>query len=297
MGDLALYGLIVLIWGSTWLAIKFQLGSVAPAVSVTWRFCLAGAVMLALSRWKGLSLRLGARTHAWLALHGLLMFGINYVLIYRAEQSLPSGLVAVAFSLMTFCNILFLRLFFAVPVAMSNLAGAAVGVAGLVLLFWPDLAGFQVSPERRLAVIYCFASPLVASLGNMTATRNHRLRLPVIQTSAWGMWYGTVFIAAYALVDGERFTIDLSPGYMASLIYLALFGTVVAFLAYLTLLGRIGADRAGYTSVTIPVVAMLLSTLFEHLRWDAWLLVGMAMCLAGNVLALRRPSMPAAARP
>jgi drug/metabolite transporter (DMT)-like permease len=301
VSNLALYSLSVLIWGSTWLAIKFQLGTVAPAVSVAWRFALAGAIMLAFSRWKRRSLRFGAGTHVWLALHGLLMFGINYVLVYRAEQSLPSGLVAVVFSLITFCNIAFLRLFFAVPVKKGNLAGAAVGFVGLAVLFGPDLAGFSMSAEHRLAVICCLVSPVVASLGNMTATYNHRRQLPIIQSSAWAMLYGALSIAAYAVICGERFTFDASTAYIVSLLYLALFGSVVAFVAYLTLLGRIGADRASYTSIAIPVVAMLLSTMFEHFRWDGWLLFGMVLCLAGNVLALggwisRTPKASAAAR-
>jgi drug/metabolite transporter (DMT)-like permease len=121
----------------------------------------------------------------------------------------------------------------------------------------------------------------------MTATRNHRYQLPVIQANAWAMLYGSIFVAIYATLDGEPFVFDRSLPYIASLLYLALFGSVVAFVAYLTLLGRIGADRAGYTGVAIPIVALVLSTFFEDLRWDATMIGGIALCAAGNVLVLR----------
>jgi len=289
MSSVALYACTVAVWGSTWLAIKFQLGAVAPAVSVAWRFALASGVLFAIARARGLRLRYAPATHAWLALHGTLMYGANYILVYLSEQALTSGLVAVTFSLIIVFNILFLRLFFGQPVRMSAVAGAACGIAGLALLFWPDLSTFAMSPKRSLAVMYCVAATVIASLGNMSATRNHRLRLALIPSNAWAMLYGALFVAVCAAVDGETFSIDLSWSYLASLAYLALFGSVVAFLCYLTLLGRIGADRAGYSGIAIPVVAMLFSALFEHLHWDLWIIAGMSLCLAGNLMALRTP--------
>jgi drug/metabolite transporter (DMT)-like permease len=288
MSDLALYAWAVLIWGSTWLAIKFQLGVVAPAVSVAWRFAAAALMLMAYARLRRLPLRFDARTHAWLALQGLLLFGINYVLVYRSEQTLTSGLVALIFSLITFCNIVGLRLFFSVPVKPTALAGAILGVIGVALVFWPELANFSMSPARRTGAVLALIATVFASLGNMAATRSHRIGLPVIQANAWGMMYGAIFVAIYAGLDGQRFGFDRSIPYVASLLYLAVFGSVIAFVAYLTLLGRIGADRAGYTAVAIPIVAVVLSTFFEDLHWDAAMASGIAMCVAGNVLVLRR---------
>jgi drug/metabolite transporter (DMT)-like permease len=296
MSNLVLYVCTVLVWGSTWLAIKFQLGSVAPAVSVAWRFALAAGILFAVARVRGLDLRYPPATHAWLALHGTLMYGANYILVYLSEQTLTSGLVAVAFSLIIVFNILFLRVFFRQPVRVRALAGAACGIAGVALLFWPELSSFSMSPQRLLAVTYCLAATIIASLGNMSATRNHRLRLALIPSNAWAMLYGALFVAACAAIDGERFSIDLSWSYLASLAYLALFGSVLAFLCYLTLLARIGADRAGYSGIAIPVVAMLISALFEQLHWDPWIVAGMALCVAGNLMTLRVPrALPAGA--
>jgi drug/metabolite transporter (DMT)-like permease len=288
MNDLALYACAVLIWGSTWLAIKFQLGVVSPAVSVAWRFAAAALILMAYAGLRRLSLRFDARTHLWLAVQGLLLFGINYVLVYLSEQTLASGLVALIFSLITFFNIVGLRLFFSVPVKRAALGGAVLGVIGVALVFWPELVNFSVSPGRRTGVILALIATVFASLGNMAATRSHRIELPVVQGNAWAMLYGALFVAVYAALDGERFVFDGSIAYVVSLLYLAVFGSVIAFVAYLTLLGRIGADRAGYTAVAIPVVAVALSTFFEDLHWNAPMVAGIAMCVAGNVLVLRR---------
>jgi drug/metabolite transporter (DMT)-like permease len=288
MSDLSLYALSVLIWGSTWLAIKFQLGVVPPAVSDAWRFAAAALMLMGYARIRRLPLRFDGRTHRWLALQGLLLFGINYVLVYLSEQSLTSGLVALIFSLIAFFNILGMRVFFSKPVRLAALGGAVLGVIGVALVFWPEVAHFSTSPARRLGVVFAVASTVIASLGNMAATRNHHSRLPVIQANAWAMLYGAGFVALYAALDGEPFAFERSIPYVVSLLYLALFGSVIAFVAYLTLLGRIGADRAGYTAVAIPVVALVLSTFFEGLRWDVTMLAGIAMCVAGNVLVLRR---------
>ena len=288
MNDLALYACAVLIWGSTWLAIKFQLGMVPPAVSVAWRFAAAALILMAYAGLRRLTLRFDARTHLWLAVQGLLLFGINYVLVYLSEQTLASGLVALIFSLITFFNIVGLRLFFSVPVKRAALGGAVLGVIGVALVFWPELVNFSVSPGRRTGVILALIATVFASLGNMAATRSHRIELPVVQGNAWAMLYGALFVAVYAALDGERFVFDGSIAYVVSLLYLAVFGSVIAFVAYLTLLGRIGADRAGYTAVAIPVVAVALSTFFEDLHWNAPMVAGIAMCVAGNVLVLRR---------
>jgi drug/metabolite transporter (DMT)-like permease len=102
------------------------------------------------------------------------------------------------------------------------------------------------------------------------------------------MMYGAMFVALYALAIGRPFSFDGSAAYLLSLCYLALFGSVLAFGAYLTLVGRIGAGRAGYTAAAIPIVALLFSTLFEGLRWQANTALGIAFCLVGNILVLRR---------
>ena len=269
MNNLGLYALSVLIWGSTWLAIKYQLGTVAPAVSVTWRFGAAALILFVLALYRRIPLRFDARTHGWLALQGLLLYSAGYVLIYLSEQTLASGMVAVTFSLIVLCNIAFSRLFYGVPMKPHIVAGAILGIFGVAVLFWPDFTSFSLSADRRLGLLFCVLSTVIASLGNMAATRNHRHGIHVVAGNAWAMMYGALFVAVYVALSGQRFTFDPSLRYVASLAYLALFGSVIAFVAYLTLMGRIGVDRAGYSGVATPVVAMGLSTWFESLQWNA----------------------------
>jgi drug/metabolite transporter (DMT)-like permease len=288
MSNLGLYTVAVLIWGSTWLVIKFQLGVVSPLVSVAWRFALASLMLLAYCALRRRPLRFSMRDHLWIALQGVLLFGINYAGVYLSEQYLTSGLVAVLFSIVVFMNALGMRLFFSQPLRPATIIAAIVGVAGVALVFWPEMLRFSNSGDQYLGVALAVGATAVASLGNMVATRIHQRQLPVLQINAWSMLYGALFVAVIALVGGQTFAFDFSWPYIASLTYLSLFGSAVAFGAYLTLMRRIGADRASYTAVAIPVVALLLSTAFEQLRWQSETFVGVALCLAGNVLMLRR---------
>ena len=290
MSDLSLYLATVLIWGSTWFAIKLQLGVVPPAVSVSWRFLAAAAMLLGYALLRRLPLRFSARDHLWIALQGLLLFCLNYVGFYLAELSLPSGLAAVICSMLTIGNIIGMRLFFNVHTHATNLFGAVIGIAGVVLLFWPELRSLSATNASALGVLLGLGATISASLGNMVATRNQREHLPILQVNGWAMLYGAAITAAAALALGEKFSFDRSWRYLGSLAYLAVFGSVVAFGAYLTLMKRIGAHRAGYTMVAIPVVALLISTGLEDLRWTANLWIGVALCLVGNVLVLARRS-------
>jgi drug/metabolite transporter (DMT)-like permease len=287
MSNSQLYAAAVLIWGSTWLAIKFQLGAVPPTVSVVWRFGLAGLILLAYAVWKKLPLRFSTQEHARLALLGLLMFGVNYVLVYLSEVYLTSGLVAVIFSLYVFFNIVAMRIFFGKKITSAAMLSALLGVGGVVLIFWPEFAQLSTSSAALTGLMLALAATVTASLASMVATENHHRNMPVLQVNAWAMLYGAGFVAAYAAFTGDEFAFDWSFSYVASLLYLSLFGSVLAFGAYLTLMRRIGADRAGYTAVAIPVVALLLSTLFENLTWQIPMVVGVMLVMAGNVLMLR----------
>jgi drug/metabolite transporter (DMT)-like permease len=288
MSNLGLYSVAVLIWGSTWLVIKFQLGVVSPVVSVAWRFALAAAMLLAYAAVKRRPLSFSARDHAWIALQGMLMFGLNYVGVYLAEQDLTSGLVAVVFSIVVSMNAVGMRVFYSQPIRATTIFAALIGVAGVALVFWPEIRGLSNSAVQLRGLEVALAATAIASLGNMVAARIHRRGLPVMQVNAWAMLYGAALVALVAVASRQRFSFDLSWPYVASLIYLSLFGSALAFGAYLTLMRRIGADRASYTAVAIPVVALLLSSVFEHLRWQFATFAGVALCVAGNVLMLRR---------
>ena len=284
MRPIALFAIATLIWGSTWFAITFQLGSVAPEASVTYRFALAALLLAAWCMATGRSLRFPLAQHAWFAAQGTLLFGLNYLSVYKAEQSIASGLVAVLFSLIVFLNLLGVRIFFATPINRRTLAGAVLGVTGVALLFWREFGSNHGDALRGIA--FAFGSTVLASGGNLIAVRNQRRGVPLLPGVAWGMAYGALCIALVGAIEGTAWRFDTQLPYVVSLLYLAAFGSVIAFAAYLTLLGRIGAARAGYVGVAVPVVALVLSTVFEHYEWTLPSLTGAVLCVIGNVLVL-----------
>ena len=287
MSSLALYAVSVLIWGSTWFAITLQFGTVPPAVSVVYRFLLAGLILLGWSALRGIRLRFTAGEHLWMALQGLLLFGISYLCVYLAELEITSGLVAVAFSLLTVLNIVGSRIAFGTPLRPAVMLGAVLGIAGVALVFLPEFHDGGARGSAALGVAFALAGAVSASLGNLVAYRNHARGLPVVPMNLFGMLYGAAAVAVYALLTRQPWRFDASPRYLLSLVYLAVFGSIVAFGAFIVLLGRIGPDRAGYITVAIPVVALLLSGLCEGLRVRPSLAAGIALCVAGNVAVLR----------
>jgi drug/metabolite transporter (DMT)-like permease len=288
MKNLLLYSTTVLIWGSTWLVITFQLGTVDPTLSVAYRFTLASLLLLAFAMLRKINLRFTARQHVFFGLQGALLFSLNYLLVYLAELRLTSGLVAVVFSMLVFLNILIGALFLGTPVRLNVVVGAIIGLLGISLVFLPELSAFSLQDRGFVGLLLGLGGTLFASMGNIVAARNQREGLPVIQTNAFGMGYGAILMFAIALITGTPFRFETTLTYIASLVYLALFGSVIAFGAYLTLLGRIGADRAAYNSLLFPLVALGISTLFEGYRWSMPALVGVFLVLAGNFLVLSR---------
>lgn len=284
MGPTALFSIASLIWGSTWLAITFQLGVVSPEASVVYRFALAAILLGAWCAATGRSLRFPLAQHAWFAAQGTFLFGLNYLCVYWAERYVASGLVAVLFSLIVFLNLVGVRVFFATPINRRTLVGATLGVTGVVLLFWREFSAEQT--DATLGILFAVGATVLASGGNLLAVHNQRRGVPLLPGVAWGMGYGALVIALVAELDGATWTFEATPSYVVSLIYLAVFGSVVAFGAYLTLLGRIGAARASYVGVAVPIVALLLSTVFEHYEWTLPALIGAGFCVAGNVLVL-----------
>jgi drug/metabolite transporter (DMT)-like permease len=277
----------VAIWGSTWLAITFQLGRVAPEASVGWRFLLASLMLFAFCLARGLPLRYTARQHAWMALQGMLMFSVSYIYVYYAEANVVSGLVAVGFSASPLLSMLGMRLFFRTPMTGAVIAGSILGIAGITLVFWPEFAHLRGDRRTALGAAYTAVAVIVATLGTLAAHRNHEARLPLWQGMAWGMLYGALFSVVWTWAAGKDFAFETTPAYVLSLLYLALLGSVVAFAGYLTLIKRIGAARAGYIGVMVPIVALVMSALFEGFRWQALTVMGIAVSVAGNVVVLR----------
>jgi drug/metabolite transporter (DMT)-like permease len=286
---LLLYAAVVLIWGSTWAAIPYQLGSVPVELSIGYRFAIASLALYLYAFASRRKLRLPRAALPFVFLQGALLFSLNYILVYYATARLTSGLVAVLFSSIVICNAFFERIFFGAPGEGRVLLAALLGLAGTSMIFWPEVSSLSLHDDALAGILLAFASVLLASLGNMVAVVNTRRRLPVVAVNAHSMLFAAALVLTLSLLFGVEVKFSAEPGYLLSLGYLALFGSALAFGCYLALIGRIGAARASYSSVLLPVVALLLSTLFEGYRWTPVAAVGMMLTLAGNWLVLKRP--------
>ena len=292
MSNIWLYLIAVLVWGSTWFAIEFQLGTVAPEVSIVYRYSAAALLLFAWCRYRNLNLKFSLREHGWFVLLGMLLFGLNYVLSYRAQVYITSALAAIVFSSIVWMNILNARLFYGVRAGRRTLFGSLLGVAGIITLFAPQVSEIAFTDAVFFGSVLSIMGAVVSSLGNMASQGAQKRGLPVVQSNAWGMLYGAVLSGIFSVVAGHTFTFDWSVGYIVSLAYLTVFGSVIAFGAYLTLLGRIGAHKAGYAMVMFPVVALMLSIMFEGLELSLSIVIGTLLVLVGNVFVLETKAQP-----
>ncbi|MBT8077035.1 MAG: EamA family transporter [Gammaproteobacteria bacterium] len=281
-----LYLVTTVVWGCSWLAIEYQLGTVAPVVSVGYRFGLASLLLFAWCALRGQRLGFGARAHGRFLLLGGLLFCLVYQLSYHGQQFITSALAAISFSTLLWMNILNARLFFGSRAGKRVWCGSALGLAGIAMLFAPDLRQASLSGATITGVGFCLLGAFVASLGNMVSQKAQREGLPVLQSNAWGMLYGSACAAFIAGWQGEDWRLLMTPGYLWSLAYLVVFASIIGFGSYLKLLGRIGAQKAGYTMVMFPVVAVALSYGFEGMTLTREILVGGSLVLAGNLLVL-----------
>ena len=287
--NLSLYLLTVLIWGTTWIAIKLQVGAVAIPLSIAYRFSLAALVLFVLLLVSRRLQPLGRRGQAICFAQGLCLFCVNFLCFYTASQWIPSGLVAVVFSTATLWNALNVRIFFGQRIAPNVLGGGAFGLAGLALLFWPELSGHQATRETFYGLGLALLGTLCFSAGNLLSSLQQKAGLRPLSTNAWGMLYGSLILLGICLVRGVPLTFDSSPQYVWSLLYLAIPGSVIGFTAYLTLVGRMGPERAAYCTVLFPVVALNVSAFAEGYQWSLPALAGLGLVMAGNVLVFRKP--------
>jgi drug/metabolite transporter (DMT)-like permease len=282
------FAAIILIWGSTWIVIKDQLGSVPPTWSVTYRFVIACAAMFAFAWWSGASLRIGWRGHAMAAAFGLPQFVLNFNLVYAAERYVTSGLVATVFALLMVPNSALAWLFLKHRLTARFLAGSAVACAGVALLFVQEV---RASPASRSEVLIGIGLTLLgvlsASAANiMQASRGLSAR-PIAVNLAWGMFYGVIVNALLAFLLFGPPVAEPRFGYWAGLLYLGLFASAAAFTLYFGIIRAIGPGKAAYSSLVVPVLAMAISTGVERYRWSALAIAGGLLALAGMIIALR----------
>ena len=286
MINLLLYATVVLVWGSSWLAMKFQIGVVPPEASVIYRFVLAGLVMLGWVVMLRLPLRFSWRDHLFIALQGCLIFCINYVLFYHATAYLTTGLIAVIMSTASIITMLINAALLRRLPSPRMLTGALMGAAGIAVIFRPELGSLMSGDARAFGVILSIAATASFSAGGIVAARNQAAGLSVRGSTAWAMAYAVILLSLFSAAQHTEFTFDPRPAYIGSLLFLSLVSTVICFACYFALIARIGAERSAYCTVLFPVVALTLSTIFEAYQWSPTALVGVVLTLAGNVLVL-----------
>ena len=295
MQVLILYAIVVLIWGSTWVAIPFQFGVVAPEVSVVYRFAIGAIVLYVYAILAGKEIRLPLHQYPMVILQGLLLFSVNYFFVYYGTAYITTGLVAVSFSLIVVFNAFFERLFFGTPLEGRLMIASLLGMLGIALIFWPEVQKVSLQDSTIYGLLMVFIGVVTASLGNMAAVVNTRRQLPVVAVNAHGMAWGTLLSVIVAILLGREFNFSYEPSYVWSLLYLAVFGSAIAFGCYLALIRKIGSARAAYTSVLFPVVALAISTVVEDYQWSGLAVIGVLLTMGGNWLALKRIRQPWAA--
>ncbi|MDE5206555.1 DMT family transporter [Citrobacter amalonaticus] len=284
-----LYCLVVVIWGTTWIAIYLQQGPVAAPVSIFWRFAVATALMMIIMQIRGKLRNLSLRDHLFCLLQGSCVFCFNFWCFYTAAAWINTGLESVIFSMAVLFNAVNSFFFFGQKPPLRFYCAAALRLTGIVTLFWQDLMSSGFSGSLLLGIGLSALGTFGFSLGNMISLRHQKKGLEVMTTNSWAMLYGTLLIATIALLRGDNFTPQWTFSYIGALLYLAVFGSVIAFGAYFTLVGRIGASNAAYSTLLFPLVALSFSTVYEGYSWQVNAVAGLMLILVGNLVMFARP--------
>lgn len=280
-----------LLWGTTWIAIHYQVGAVEPLWSVTYRFTIAGLLMLSAALLARKSIRFNLIDHLYIALQGILIFSLNFIFVYHSSMYLISGLVAVTFASILVMNMINSHLFFKTPLSLPFVVGAVLGLCGLGVIFSGDiLARLHVSSltEQLIGIGLCLLGSLCASLGNMLVVQINKRHLPLLASTGYSMLYGGLFTATVALLMQKPLSFDMSSNYVYSLIYLVMGGSIGGFIAYMSLIRRVGPSHAAYVFVITPIIAMLISTFLEDFAWGLNTYIGLGLVVLGQVLVLSK---------
>ncbi len=292
--NLQLFTLAVLVWGTTWHAIVYQVAAGTAELGVTVRFGIAGLLVLAFARARGEALLRGWAVHGRLLLQGGFMYSWSYLCVYHAEKHIPSGLVAVGYSASPLLAGLGARWLWQAPMTRRFIAGGVAGVAGVALIFWPELGAAGERPQALLGLAFTVGAVLLSAVGSLSASRNAVRGLPFWPALGTGMVYGALLTSLTLPLAPQ--VLPTAPSWWLSLAYLSLAGSVAAFAAYLTLQQRLGPGKASTVGVMTPVLALVVSTLFEGFRPDGFTLAGAALAILGNVWMLKpavRAAVPA----
>jgi len=283
-----LYLSVALLWGSSWFAIKFQLGIISETISLAWRFFIASSILFLFCIIFKKKIKLPIYELKHIAIQGILLFSFNYFFIYLGTNYVTSGLVAILFSNVTIFVIINGYIFFKKPIRLNVLTGSILGIIGLIFIFQFEFTK-NISHDNLIkGIILIIIGTYIASLGMLYSGLNQEKNIPLLQSNAYGMFFGAFLMIIIALLFNQKIAIDTNISYITSLLFLALFGSVLGFSFYLKLLAKIGADKASYVNILTPVVALSLSTIFENYTWGMQNFLGFLLVIIGNFIILTK---------
>jgi len=285
-----LYGITILIWGSSWIMIKFQVEVVSASISVFYRFFLAAIILQCLCLIKRQKSVYALREYIFIAIQGFCLFAVNYWLFYLSAEYLSSGLMALIFSTIVVMNMINGRIWFGTPINLKMVFGAMMGISGLNLVFWPEIQWEDSNYNMFKGLIFAFVATYFSSLGNIVSVRNQKKGIPVFYSNAYAMTFGCLTMLMITMITNEPWNFSWNPQFLLSLVFLSVFASVVGFWCYLTLLGRVGADRGAYATLIFPIVALSISTVFEGYQWSLIAISGVVLILLGNYIILKPSS-------
>jgi drug/metabolite transporter (DMT)-like permease len=288
MNNFILFITTLFCWSPTWYVIKFQLGYVDPLVSVFYRFLIAAIIIFVYLIYKKKNLKFSLNQHIWFLLFGVCLYSLNYVFFYLSNTFLISAYPAIVFSTVVIMNILGEGFYFKKKPSLKTLLGATIGMIGIIIIFNDEIFNFDLSNGAHIGLFLALLGTFCASTGNMVYQRNLNNKFPLIETIAYAMFYGSLVTLLITQIKGTELLFEYTFSYIASLAYLSIIGSIFAFIFYLRLLERVGAGRAGYVGVVMPVLALLISTVFENLEWKLDLVMGLPILIIGAVLVINQ---------
>ena len=288
MNNIILFGIALFCWSPTWYVIKFQLGYVDPLVSVFYRFFSAAIIIFIYLIIKKKKLSFSLYYHIWFLFFGIGLYSLNYIFLYLSNAFLISAYPAIVFSTMIIMNILGEALYFKKKATVKTLVGATIGMIGILIIFNHEILNFNFDKGTHYGLFLALIGTFCASTGNMIHQRNLNQGFPLIETIAYAMLYGSLVTLLITQINGTKLLFEFTYTYIISLTYLSIVGSIFAFIFYLKLLKNIGPARSSYIGVVMPVIALIISTIFEGLEWQINLIIGLPILIIGAVLVINQ---------
>lgn len=284
-----LFSICTLIWGTTWIALIYQVHDMHVMLSVALRFAVAALMLGSFCLLKGISLKISLAQHKWVALSGIFIYTLDYSFLYAAQQYMISALLAVLSSSVIYFNVVLRRIVMGTPIRLEVVIGATVGLFGIIAIFLPEFEDIELEQGLVFGLLFASGSFLSAAFGNVVSEKVLQGKTSVLQLNFWGMLYGVLVTGTVAFIDGAELVWPDKSRYYIALIYLSAVGSVIAFAVYMKLIQQMGSDKAAYVVLVYPIVALIVSTFFEGYQWTYLSVFGVVLVLIGNAIAMGNP--------